>query len=183
MGAQIRLGVCSTVECEGYDNAMACILVPGEFRCFKFCTKQMVWCFGKFFLCRMRKSCVFASLTGTDFLHPFMSPFNMIFLPGNRPTSSGQHIIFEPIELHQPSSGVRIVLVDGEMCAVTRKPRKTFVNFYVSLLVLKFEPLLHFCLSFNISCAQHTAERGRHIPRSFSSNLLYLGTKILAVQR
>ena len=28
--AQIRFGACSKVECEGYDKAMACVLVPGK---------------------------------------------------------------------------------------------------------------------------------------------------------
>ena len=28
--AQIQFGVCSKVECHGYDKAMGCVLVPGN---------------------------------------------------------------------------------------------------------------------------------------------------------
>ena len=28
--AQIQFGVCSKVECHGYDKAMGCVLVPGK---------------------------------------------------------------------------------------------------------------------------------------------------------
>ncbi|XP_065883640.1 uncharacterized protein [Dysidea avara] len=51
-----------------------------------------------------------------------------IIVPGVEPVSTGQRVVYQPLEQHIPSAGLQVVYEDGVVCEVTKKPRKTIIN-------------------------------------------------------
>ena len=50
-------------------------------------------------------------------------------VPGVKPTSTGITVSVEPIEPHIPGKGFKLVLTDGDLCEVTKKPREMTITF------------------------------------------------------
>lgn len=50
-------------------------------------------------------------------------------VPGVKLTSTGTTLSVEQLEPHIPGRGFKVVLRDGDVCEVTKKPRVTTVNF------------------------------------------------------
>ena len=50
-------------------------------------------------------------------------------VPGVKLTSTGMTLSVEQLEPHVPGRGFKMILMDGDICEVTKKPRVTTVNF------------------------------------------------------
>ena len=65
------------------------------------------------------------SLCPSDLTCNGRSSQTCLIVPGIRPASTGTILSIEQIEPHVPSRGFKMILTDGDICEVTKKPRVT----------------------------------------------------------
>ena len=51
-----------------------------------------------------------------------------LLVPGVQPTSAGATLRAEQMEANAPAQGLKLLLEDGEICELTRRPRRTIVT-------------------------------------------------------